>query len=327
MKMKRPLYVAVCLLAVLVLVLVGVIGGLQGWESTNSTSAQTEVPAADRKTITRDGVDYYPRQDITTVMLLGIDAPGTVKSSGSYRNNGEADAVMLMILDHKDESYTLLCLNRDTMLDMETLGVRGEKAGTMRGQLALAHTYGSGLEDSCENVKNTLVNFLPGLTVDYYVSVNMDAIPVINDMVGGVEVTITDDFSAVSSSLKKGTMTLQGDQALTFVRSRMDVGNQLNISRMNRHEEYMKGLMSATAEKFEESDTFALELYEQAEPYMVTDCSVNIFTKLLQRCWDYTMKEILSLEGKNVLGEEYYEFYVDKQKLDELTLRLFYAPK
>ena len=42
---------------------------------------------------------------------------------------------------------------------------------------------------------------------------------------------------------------------------------------------------------------------------------------------DYTVAGFVSPEGKNVLGEKYYEFYPDEEKLDELILRLFYAPK
>ena len=33
------------------------------------------------------------------------------------------------------------------------------------------------------------------------------------------------------------------------------------------------------------------------------------------------------MEGENKLGEEYYEFYADEEKLDALILQLFYAPK
>ena len=103
-----------------------------------------EEETGSTKTIIRDGVAYYPRQNITTVMLLGIDETGPVKSSGSYRNKGEADVVMLLILDQEDETYTVLALNRDTMLEMPALGLGGKDAGTFYGQLALAHTYGSG---------------------------------------------------------------------------------------------------------------------------------------------------------------------------------------
>lgn len=327
MNKKRPLLGVAGLILALLLVLTGMICGLRYWESTNFYPDDAVEDTGSKKTIIRDGVAYYPRQNITTIMLLGIDETGPVKSSGSYRNKGEADVVMLLILDQEDETYTILALNRDTMLEMDTLGVRGEYAGKAYGQLALAHTFGSGLADSCENVKSTLTNFLPGLFVDHYVALNMDAIGLVTDLVGGVQVTVQDDFSSVDSTLGTGVVLLSGDQALNFVRARKDVGSQLNITRMSRHEEFMRGLMKAMNAKLEESDSFVLDLYDQIDEYMVTDCSVNTINGLLQRCADYTLKEIVSPAGTNTRGEEYYEFLVDEEALDQLTLRLLYAPK
>ena len=48
---------------------------------------------------------------------------------------------------------------------------------------------------------------------------------------------------------------------------------------------------------------------------------------MLERYEGYTLNEIVTPEGENVMGEEYYEFYPEEEKLDELILRLFYAPK
>lgn len=313
--------------AIFLLVLGMVFGGLQILESTVFYQEQEPERPAVSKTVTREGVDYFPRQDITVIMALGIDETGPVQSSGSYRNNGEADALVLLILDQKDETYSIVCLNRDMMVEIPALGIGGKVSGTEFGQIALSHTYGEGLEDSCENTRNTISQLFGGIRIDHYVALNMDAISVVNDAVGGVTVNVVDDFSAVDAALPMGTVKLRGAQAMTFVRSRMDVGNQLNITRMARHEEYMKGLMDAIFDSLEGSDTFVLELYEQVADYMVTDCSVNVISGLLNRCSGYTLKEIISLEGQNILGEEYYEFYADEKKLDELSLRLFYAPK
>jgi hypothetical protein len=36
---------------------------------------------------------------------------------------------------------------------------------------------------------------------------------------------------------------------------------------------------------------------------------------------------VVTPEGKNQKGEEYMEFHLDEQKLDELILRLYYATK
>ena len=312
---------------ILILVLAGLIGGLRILESTVfSGRSQIRVDQT-TKTITRNGVDYFPRQDITVIMLLGIDQYGTAESSGSYKNNGRCDAVALLILDHEAEQCRVLSLNRDTMVTMPVLGIGGKQAGTAYGQLALSHGYGDGLEESCENTRATVSTLLHGISIDYYAALNLKGIITLNDAVGGVTVEVRDDFSQVDPSITRGELTLTGKQALTFVQTRWAVGDQLNVSRMERQEEYMRGFLKAFRETGAGDETFLAELYGQLEPYMVTDCSVNVLTGLLERCADYPMEEIVTPKGRNIRGEDFYEFYPDEKKLDDLVLRLFYAKK
>lgn len=312
--------------AILLLVLVMVYSASRILEYTVLRDAVPQQAETVSKTITRNGVDYFPRQDITVMMVLGIDQYGEVKDSGSYQNPGASDMDILLIFDEASETCDVLHLNRDTMLDVPMLGIGGKQAGTWFGQLAMAHTYGSGLEDSCENVKEAISDFLYGIHIDYYIAMNMDAISILNDAVGGVTVYVTDDFSHVDPTIKQGMMTLMGDQAVNFVRTRKDVGDQLNLSRIQRHKAYIDGFVDAFREK-QEDEEFILSTYEDVSPYIVTDCSVNTINSLIGRYGHYTIGQVLSPEGRNVLGEEYYEFYVDEEALDALILELFYAPK
>lgn len=314
------------MLSVLVLMIVVLIGGFQILESTVLLPEETEQPVSS-KTITRDGMEYFPRQDITTLLVMGIDEIGAVKDSGSYRNTGESDVLLMMIFDEKNETYSILALNRDTMVEMPVLGIGGKQAGTYYGQLALSHTYGGGLEDSCENTRKTVSDLLGGVTIDYYVSMNMDAIELLNDAVGGVRVNVTEDFSEVDPSITMGEMVLNAAQARTYVQIRKDVGNQLNLSRMQRHRDYMEGFMEALTAKVDQDDSFILKTYEKISPYLVTDCSANTMTSLVERFSNYTLEEIVSPEGNNVLTEKFYEFYVDEEQLDALVVRLLYAQK
>lgn len=316
----------------LLLVLLGAMGyfGYRFLESEGYLG-EAEAPVYESQTIVRDGVAYFPRQDIRVMMVLGIDQTGPVVSSNYYRNQAHADSVMLLIFDETDESCDVLYLNRDTMLEMDVLGVRGEYAGTAYGQLALAHTYGTGLEDSCQNMKSTLMNFLEGVTIDYYMAMNMDAIPILNDAVGGVTVTVTDDFSQVDPSITMGELHLTGDQVVTYVQTRKNVGDQKNVTRMERHMEYMHGFMEQLRAKEMEDAEFLVKIYDQLSPYIVTDCSVNTLSGMLQRYASFRLDEVVTPEGENTIGskngEEHYEFYVDQEKLDSLVLKLFYAPK
>lgn len=315
------------LVAILILLLVLIYSGLQILGPTVFNTGTNEDPPIQSKTIVRDGVSYFPRQDITVLMLLGIDQVGPVQASEYNSNEGNADMIALVIFDEVDESYSVLTLNRDTMTDIPIIGLGGKRAGSIYAQLTLSHTYGSGLEDSCENTRAAVSDLLGGINIDYYISMNMSAISMVNDAVGGVQVTVTDDFSQVDPDITKGEFVLHGEQARTFLQSRYDIGNQLNLSRMERHKEYMDGFVDALGKSLESSDSFVIDTYDAVADYIVTDCSVNTVSGMLNRYADYELKEIAAPEGENVRGDEYMEFYVDEEALDELVLRLFYAPK
>lgn len=317
---------AALICVVLILLIVLLYSGLRILESTVLLDRHDPTEGA-KKTITVDGVEYFPRQDITVLMVLGIDKKGAMESSGYFRNDGDADVVMLLVLDEEQSKCDVLVLNRDTMLDMSVIGVRGEQAGTSYGQLALAYTYGSGMEDSCENVKRTVSSFLLGANIDYYVSMNMDAIAILNDAVGGVTVEVTEDFSEVDSTIEKGTITLLGQQAVNYLQTRKNVGDQLNVSRMERHKVYMDGFFRSLKKTKQNNQGAITEAYSEVQPYVVTDCSVNMVTMLMSRLSDYEFGSIYAPEGENVMGEEYYEFHVDKDDLTALTLKLFFAEK
>ena len=312
---------------ILILVLVILYSGLQILESTILNHGQGTEVTVPSKTITVNGIEYFPRQDITVVLVMGIDRYGPVESSGFYTNTGAADVDILMIFDDAQQKVNMLYLNRDTMLEMPVLGIGGRPAGTLFGQLALAHTYGSGLEDSCENTRQAISDFLGGIRIDYYVSMNMDTIAILNDAVGGVTVNVTEDFSAVDPTIQLGEMTLMGQQAINYVRTRKDVGDQLNLTRIERQKDYIRGFSEALRIKCDADSDFLLSTYGEVEPYIVTDCSGKVLSSLLNKYAAYEVGQILSPKGENVMGEKYFEFYVDQDDLMDLVLELFYAPK
>ena len=311
--------------AALVLALVILYSGLQILESTVLFPGQNSG-TTDTKWIVRDGVRYYPRQDIVVVLIMGTDHEGVITGGEADRGH-TADMIALLIFDEKAQTGELLLLNRDTMVMMSSLNEYGKEDGTYYAQLALSYNFGTGREDSCENTKKSVSKLLGGITIDHYFAMNMDAIALLNDAVGGVAVTVTEDFSAVDPSIEMGEVTLNGQQAMNFVRSRKYVGSQLNLSRMERQKEYMKGFVAALHTKLGQGNASVLQIYEEVSPYMVTDCSGTVMKQMLEDYGSYSLGEVLSPAGENVLGEEHYEFYVDEEALDELILRLFYAPK
>lgn len=324
--MNRKFAIKTVFIAIaLILLLAIVYSGLRILESTVFIH-QGEETGRQTKWIVRDGTRYFPRQDLKVILLMGIDKDDVV--AGDETDKGHAaDMIALLIFDEEAEESRVLLLNRDTMVMMDGLNDQGQKDGRYHRQLALSHADGSGREDSCENVRDTVSELLYGITIDHYLSSNMGGIAVLNDGVGGVTVQVTDDFSSIDPSIGMGEVTLHGQQAMNFVRTRKGLGDQLNLSRIERHKTYMNGFLDALREKLKEGSGAALSLFEMVSPYLVTDCSGTVLTDMMDRYADYDLAEIVTIEGENVRGNQFMEFHLDEESLDEVVLRLFYAPK
>ena len=195
-------------------------------------------------------------------------------------------------------------------------------------QLALAHTYGNGREVSCRNTADAVSSMLYNITVNHYVSVTMDSVPVYNDLVGGVEVTVLDDFTGIDDELVKGeTVTLKGEKALTYIRSRKGLDDSSNSTRMVRQRRYLDALYKKSIECKNSDENFVLTAVLQMADFMVSDCSSNQLTELAQTIIDYEFTEIRTIEGDNVVGEVHMEFFPDVDSLKKNVVELFYVPK
>lgn len=318
-------------LAVVLVVLVGLLC-LQRWDEGRGQIAESDA-AGESPTVSEDSreVTYvngqaYALRDLETVLLLGVDKFEGETPEG-YLNNQQADFLLLLVLDEAGETCTPIQLNRDTMTQIQILGVTGEPAGTFTGQLALAHTYGSGEEDSCENTVLAVENLLYGVGIDHYVSLTMDGVALLNDLVGGVTVEVLDDFSGIDDSLVQGEIvTLQGQQALTYVRSRGGMEDSSNLHRMERQRQYLSALQQQLKAAVQQEDGFTLDVLLQLNEYMVSDCTVDQLSDLGDSLATYQVGDILTTPGDAQEGEEFMEFTVDEDALQQLVMDVFYEP-
>ncbi|MBQ2252912.1 MAG: LCP family protein [Clostridia bacterium] len=314
-------------LFILLLVLLSAVFCFSAFQLFKQQTTPTGTPTDTNKTLIIDGVEYFPRQDITTFLLMGIDEEGPVAESESYNNAGAADMLALVVFDHTDEAYCILMLNRDTVTEMNILGIGGAKAGTVTQQIALAHTYGTGLSDSCENTVDAAKKLLKLPEIDYYLSINMDAIALLTDAVGGVTVEVKDDFSAVDPTITKGTLTLTGSQAKHFVQGRRGVGDELNTSRLSRHESFIRAFLASLDAKLDESELFASKVYSKIEDYSVSDLSATNLTSMFSRYKDYAFDSVTTIPGKTAHPDGFMEFHPDEKALERIILDLFYSQK
>jgi len=267
---------------------------------------------------------YVVNDAVESYLILGIDH--SVENSLEARSDSQqTDFIALLILNKDKESYQILQLNRDTMADIPRKDISGNDFGTVRAQLALAHTYGDTERERCRNTVKTVEKLLYGISVDHYLSVTMDAVPVVNDAVGGVTVTLTDDFTHIDPAFGTGaTVTLYGDQALAYVRSRSSLEDKTNLNRMERQREYVSALCEKLRDLDEED---IMECFADINEYLASDCTVDQMTRLAERLESYAFEGILVPEGEAVMGEKYIEFNLDDASVQEMVVELFYEPR
>lgn len=278
------------------------------------------------KPISLNGKTYIPRKNVSSYLLMGIDNEGEVAKYSSYMG-GQADTLLLVVVDRERKEYSLLQINRDTMCMVDFLGSDGTPIGERKQmQIALAHALGSGLEDSCENTVRAVSTLLYGVPISGYAALNMDAMPILNDAVGGVTVTIEDDFSESDSSLVLGeTITLDGQQAYNYLRGRMTVGDGENTSRMRRQRTFMTAFLKKAQRQLAEDKSLAASLYTELEPYMVTDLSGKAVSDLLETSLYYSYQGITTPEGTDGTDGTFVTFQPDEEALRQLVLEMFYT--
>lgn len=319
---KYPVLLLALLAAAVVLVVLTVSSGKKLLEQEPAYTPE-ELAAAEGK-IQVDGQWYRRKRYIKTCLVLGLDKADMQISDGSL-NNQQNDFNALMVVNLEDKTYTVLHLNRDTMTQVQRIAEDGSSVDGVREQLALAHTYGTGGEDSCRNAAQTVSKLLYGAPVDHYAAFSLDSIGILNDAVGGVTVKIEDDFSTVDPSLVMGqTVRLNGAQAETFVRGRKGVADQTNLNRMSRQKTYLAAWRELAFAKAEGDGGFFGDLTAKLGDEFVTDLSVQKISDMSKYLQEFEELPPRQPEGRSVRGEEYMEFYVDDEALLELVLELFF---
>lgn len=263
---------------------------------------------------------YTLDENKESVLVMGIDS--IITPDNSRADSLQADFIALIVIDKLDHSFSVLHLNRDTMTDITQIDADGNKYGTYFAQLALAHTYGGNGKLQCRNTVTAVENLLYNVKINHYISFTMDAIPIINDSVGGVTVTLEHDLTDVGAEFTKGaTVTLKGDNALKFVRYRSAAATTSNLERMERQRQYI----TAFAKQYVD-DNFdnALETLVDISEYVVSDLTANQLSVLAERLQTYSHGETLTLAGEAVKTDTYVEYYVDEAAAQKTVIDLFY---
>ncbi|UBH10718.1 LCP family protein [Macrococcus armenti] len=196
-------------------------------------------------------------KDAISVALFGVDSNKQRLATGDA---GRSDSIILMSINPKTNQSQMLSIPRDTYSEMVGKGTN-EK-------IAHAYAYG-GAKMAIDSVEK-----LMNVPIDYYATINMDGMHEMVDEVGGIDVVSNATFTSNGNRFVKGQEShLNGDQAMSFIRSRKEDGAGGDFGRQERQQIVIQAL--ATKVLSIDSVTKLDSILKNVEGNVVTDLSFD----------------------------------------------------
>ena len=281
--------------------------------------------------VTWNGKQYRKKGAMTTILVAGIDKEETTASSYkvSYRDGGQADFLLLLAIDHEERKVHQLQIDRDTMAEVTVLGVYGNVTGTRELQICLAHNYGARPEEQAGYTVEAVSRVLNGFEIDGYCMFGYGAVPDLNDLLGGIPVTVPEDMTSVNPEWVAGrTLTLKGQEAETFVRTRKTIGSGSNQERMTRQAVYMRSAIEKMRNRFSQDNGFVKEFLALLHQVAVTNMSDQRLLTEINDAKRYQILPVDYLAGEYVLGEyNYIEFYPEEGSAEAWVMTHLYQER
>ncbi|GGS83344.1 MULTISPECIES: LCP family protein [Streptomyces] len=186
----------------------------------------------------------------TNYLIVGSDSrAGMSAEEKKELHTGSAEGKRtdsMMILHTGDNGSTLVSLPRDSDVEIPTF--KGSDSGkTYQGTGRHVKLNAAYAEDGPELLVRT-VEYNTGLRIDHYVEIGFGGFANIVDAVGGVTLDIPQDIKDTKSgaNLKKGEQTLNGEEALAFVRTRYALAGS-DLDRTKNQQKFLSALASQVA--------------------------------------------------------------------------------
>ena len=275
-------------------------------------------------------LEYEITDNIKTYLIVGTDWAGS-KPNAKHYHGPMADYLLLLVINKTKNTHGFVQIDRDTMTDIVRIGEDGdeESADIEEEQICVSTWFGKDLDQGLYNLTESVYNVLGGLPIDGYYSINMDDIGKLNHAVGGVTVTVEDDLTHKDKALKPGaTVHLTDEQAEIFVRSRMDVGDGTNESRMRRQRTYMDALLAQSKEKMASDKSYVSNVYNAMHDVATTNIPGNRVSAIANLIYKTEPLGIKDIDGEHSEGKldgddkEYMRFYADEDSILEILTEL-----
>ncbi|WP_455753474.1 LCP family glycopolymer transferase [Streptomyces fradiae] len=176
------------------------------------------------------------------ILLIGSDSrAGENAEYGRDQGTQRSDTTILLHLSARGHGVTAVSIPRDLMVDVPGCRTSGGGRSAPRfAQFNLAFQIG-GTACTIRTVEK-----LTDIRVDHHMVIDFHGFKDMVNAVGGVRVCVREPVDDPDAKLKlrAGPQTLDGEEALGFVRARKSLGDGSDTERMNRQQEFLGALVT-----------------------------------------------------------------------------------
>lgn len=269
--------------------------------------AMSKLDKLDYKTINEENLEIYQDTgEFTNIALFGLDS-----REGELDGGVRSDAIMIGSINNKTKEVKVVSVYRDTLT---------QQADGTYDKANAAYSYG-GPEEAI-----SLLNRNFDLDIKKYMSVNFNALADVIDLLGGIELELTDEevfwtngYCTETSRVvgretteltKAGKQTLDGIQAVAFARIRKTEGSDF------KRTERQRLVLEQVANKAKTANLATLnKIIDQIFPQVSTNLTANDLLGMAASAAQYqigemkgypfdvaTPESVIGLEGSYVVA-------------------------
>ncbi|WP_096190290.1 LCP family glycopolymer transferase [Evansella halocellulosilytica] len=267
-----------------------------------TSSSQTDLERGDRSDLRETAVN--PSNDPISVLFLGLDS-----RDGDL--SGRTDAMVLATFNPEENSVKMLNIPRDSLVNIV--------GRDRQDKINHAHAFG-GLDMTIDTVEHLL-----DIPVDYFVSINFDAFMEVIDELGGVDVDVpmtfteTDNQTYGTITLYEGEQTLNGEEALAYVRMRKS-DPRGDLGRGDRQKEVIEAVINKATNL--SSITRFGPVMDSLGNNLKTNISFNNLLSMHTYATELNNVESLSFDGDNYTENGVYYYRLHEESVNEISSRL-----
>ncbi|ALJ18932.1 LCP family protein [Microbacterium sp. No. 7] len=228
--------------AVVVVVLsTSLVGAFTVWDAARAV----EETSVDIGTASQDLPAVGEIEGGVNLLLVGTDScegqdlalfPRCAEDEGGERN----DVTMLVHISDEPRRVTVVSFPRDMIVDIPSCtDADGNETYPSTDMLNASYFYG-GLACSAKTISE-----LTGVEIQYAAAIRWTGVINMSDAIGGVDVCVSGEISDTHTGLHltEGHHTLQGAEALQFLRIRHGIGDGSDLGRISNQQQFMSSLV------------------------------------------------------------------------------------